>query len=100
MRLLTKITLAAWLLIGIFAFSVRGQAADQIGYAITSQVDVGDLLYRVNLTTATATLIGRTGTIDLEGLGDAPNRGIPTSVNPAPQAAHRGLVGHRSHVRL
>ena len=31
---------------------------------------------------------------------DAPNRGIPTSVNPAPQAAHGGLVGHRSHVRL
>jgi hypothetical protein len=52
---------------GIFHFSLRNAAADQIGFA----VDVTGNLYSVDLTTASATPIGNTGQL-VEGLAISP----------------------------
>src|SRR6202035_4496756 len=52
---------------GILAFSLRGAAADQIGFA----VDNTETLFGVDLTTATATPIGNTGQF-LQGLAFSP----------------------------
>jgi hypothetical protein len=56
-----------FLVAGIFHFSVRSAAADQIGFA----VDNTENLFSVNLTTATATPIGFTGQF-LQGLAVSP----------------------------
>ena len=58
---------AMFLVAGIFHFSVRSAAADQIGFA----VDNTENLFSVNLTTATATPIGFTGQF-LQGLAVSP----------------------------
>jgi hypothetical protein len=71
MRVFAKIATAAWLT-GVLVFSLTGAAADQIGYAVTSVGNVGQL-YSVNLTTATATFIGSTRTPSLEGLAISPD---------------------------
>ncbi len=58
---------AMFLVAGIFHFSVRSAAADQIGFA----VDNTENLFSVNLTSATATPIGFTGQF-LQGLAVSP----------------------------
>jgi hypothetical protein len=67
MRLSTKLTIATALVAGILHFSVRSAAADQFGFA----VDNTENLFRVDLTTATATPIGFTGQF-LQGLAVSP----------------------------
>jgi hypothetical protein len=67
MRLSAKLTIAMFLGAGTLAFSVRGAAADQIGFA----VDNTENLFSANLTTATATPIGFTGQF-LQGLAVSP----------------------------
>src|SRR5215475_13077717 len=72
MRTFAKITTVVWLA-GILLFSAEDAQADQIGYAITNLgFPNPDVLYSVNLTTATATLIGSTGTFNLEALAISP----------------------------
>ena len=67
MRLSTKLVIAMALVAGILHLSVRSAAADQIAFA----VDNTENLYRVDLTTATATPIGYTGQF-LQGLAVSP----------------------------
>ena len=67
MRLLTKLAIAMSLVAGIFDFSTRSAAADQVGFA----VDATGNLSSVDLTTATATSIGPTGQF-LQGLAISP----------------------------
>ena len=67
MRLSAKLSIAMFLAAGILAFSVRGAAADQLGFA----VDNTETLFSVDLTTATATPIGLTGQF-LQGLAVSP----------------------------
>ena len=67
MRLSAKLSIAMFLAAGILAFSVRGAAADQLGFA----VDNTETLFSVDLTTATATPIGFTGQF-LQGLAVSP----------------------------
>jgi len=67
MRLARNLGIAMSLVAGIFYFSVRNAAADQLGFA----VDATGNLYTVDLTTATATPIGSTGQL-IEGLAISP----------------------------
>ena len=67
MRLSAKLSIVMFLGAGILAFSVRGAAADQLGFA----VDNTETLFNVDLTTATATPIGFTGQF-LQGLAISP----------------------------
>src|ERR1700746_302132 len=67
MRRSSELSTAILLAAGIIAFSVRGAAADQLGFA----VDNTENLFSVDLTTATATPIGPTGQF-LQGLAVSP----------------------------
>lgn len=67
MRFATKLAIAAPLASAILHLSVMSASADQIGYA----VDDNESLYKVDLTTATATPIGNTGQF-LQGLAISP----------------------------
>jgi len=67
MRRSSELSTAILLAAGIIAFSVRGAAADQLGFA----VDNTTTLFSVDLTTATATPIGPTGQF-LQGLAVSP----------------------------
>jgi hypothetical protein len=67
MRPLTNLAIAVSLVAGILSLSVRSAAADQFGFA----VDATGNLSSVDLTTATAKLIGPTGQF-LEGLAVSP----------------------------
>src|SRR5690242_17514299 len=67
MRPSAKLSIAMFLGAGILAFSVKGAAADQFGFA----VDNTESLFSVDLTTATATRIGFTGQF-LQGLAVSP----------------------------
>jgi hypothetical protein len=67
MRLSTKLAIALSLAAGILDFSVRSAAADQLGFA----VDNTENLFSVDLTTASATLVGNTGQF-LQGLAVSP----------------------------
>jgi hypothetical protein len=67
MRLSTKLAIALSVAAGILDFSVRNAAADQLGFA----VDNTENLFSVDLTTATATLVGNTGQF-LQGLAVSP----------------------------
>jgi hypothetical protein len=67
MRPLTNFAIAMSLVAGILSLSVRSAAADQFGFA----VDATGNLSSVDLTTATAKLIGPTGQF-LEGLAISP----------------------------
>lgn len=53
---------------------VAGPAFAQIGYAVDSDIN-GDL-YRIDLSTGDATLIGNTGASDIEGLAFHPTTGV------------------------
>jgi hypothetical protein len=67
MRRSSELATAILLAAGIIAFSVRGAAADQLGFA----VDNTTTLFSVDLATATATPIGPTGQF-LQGLAVSP----------------------------
>jgi len=67
MRRSSELSTAILLAAGIIAFSVRGAAADQLGFA----VDNTTTLFSVDLATATATPIGPTGQF-LQGLAVSP----------------------------
>ena len=71
MRLSAKLSIVMFLGAGILAFSVRGAAADQLGFA----VDNTETLFSVDLTTATATPIGFTGQF-LQGLAVSTTGGL------------------------
>jgi hypothetical protein len=71
MRMFPKIATAAWL-VGVLVFSARDAAANQIGYAVESLSSELGNLYSVDLTTATATLIGPTVPV-LDGLAISPD---------------------------
>jgi hypothetical protein len=71
MRRSAKLSIAIVLGAEILAFSVRGAAADQFGFA----VDNTESLFSVDLTTATATPIGSTGQF-LQGLAVSPSGGL------------------------
>jgi hypothetical protein len=67
MRLTTNLAIAISLVAGILYVPVRSAAADQLGFA----VDNTENLFSVDLTTATATLVGNTGQF-LQGLAVSP----------------------------
>jgi hypothetical protein len=71
MRLTTKLAIAVSLVAGVFHFSASSAAADQLGFA----VDNTENLFSVDLTTATATLVGNTGQF-LQGLAVSPQGGL------------------------
>jgi len=66
-KLATKLAIAISLAAGILHFSVRSAAADQLAFA----VDNTENLFSVDLTTASATLVGNTGQF-LQGLAVSP----------------------------
>jgi hypothetical protein len=71
MRMFPKIATGAWL-VGVLVFSARDAPADQIGYAVESLSSELGNLYSVDLTKATATLIGPTVPV-LDGLAISPD---------------------------